>query len=168
MTPEEWAKARDTEVDEDGTVTFHIPPNSVRRGTVRFFDTGATRDTDDGKYDYEGFLSPQVLERFAEYMHKHRVQADGSLRDSDNWQKGIPFDAYMKSAWRHFMDWWKLHRQNESVYTTAALADNPAVPDPDWDALEEALCAMMFNCQGYLHELLKARSQGVDSHEGTE
>ncbi len=117
---------------------------------MRAFETGATRDTEEGKYDYEGFLSPQVLERYAAYMHKHRVQADGSLRDSDNWQKGMPFPAYMKSAWRHFMEWWKLHRQ-------------PIRSRRAHDELEEALCAMLFNVQGYLHELLKARSEGLDS-----
>ena len=57
---------------------------------MRNFDTGATRDVDTNKLDFEGFLSPVVLERYAEYMHKNRVQADGNLRDSDNWQKGIP------------------------------------------------------------------------------
>ena len=52
----------------------------------------------------------QVLERYAEYMNDARVQADGSLRDSDNWQKGMPLSAYMKSGWRHFLTWWKYHR----------------------------------------------------------
>jgi hypothetical protein len=104
---------------------------------IRCFETGATRDTDYGKLDYEGFLSPLVLERFAQYMDSHRKMADGSLRDSDNWQKGIPQDAYMKSAWRHFMDVWKAHR---------------GVGETD---IEEALCALLFNVQGYLHEHLK-------------
>jgi hypothetical protein len=108
---------------------------------LRTFDTGATRDTDDGKLDYEGFLSPLALTRFAEYMHEHRFQADGSLRASDNWQKGIPLDAYIKSAWRHFVDWWMVHRN--------VVADD--------DLVEDALCALIFNAQGYLHELLKAR-----------
>jgi len=31
-------------------------------GTIRQFTTGATRDTSDGKLDYEGFISPLVLE----------------------------------------------------------------------------------------------------------
>lgn len=105
---------------------------------MRKFDTGATRDVDTNKYDYEGFLSPLVVERFGEYMNKHRKQADGALRDSDNWQKGIPLDAYMKSGWRHFMDWWKQHRGL-----------------PGGDTLEESLCALLFNVQGYLHETLK-------------
>jgi len=108
---------------------------------VRRFASGATRNTDEGKLDFEGFLSPRVLKRFAEYMHKHRIQADGSLRPSDNWQKGIPRDAYMKSGWRHFFDWWGFHRSE--------------VPMIDTDEDEEAICALIFNAQGYLHELLK-------------
>ncbi len=107
-------------------------------GTARTFDTGATRDTDEGKWDYEGFLSPLVLARYAEYMHKNRIQSDGELRDSDNWQKGIPKDAYMKSMWRHFMDVWMAHRGEE---------DGPFI--------DEALCAMLFNVMGYLYEELK-------------
>lgn len=105
---------------------------------MRQFETGATRDSDETKDDYEGYLSPLVLRRYAEYMTKHRVQADGKLRDSDNWQRGIPREAYMKSAWRHFMDWWMWHRWKVSR-----------------DGVEEALCALMFNVMGYLHEMLR-------------
>lgn len=104
------------------------------------FDSGAMRDTDEGKLDYEGFLSPAVLHRFAEYMHKNRFMEDGTVRDSDNWQKGIPKDAYMKSMWRHFMDVWMLHR---------------GVLSEDVVKMDEALCALLFNVQGYLHECLK-------------
>jgi len=110
---------------------------------MRKFETGATRDGDADKLDYEGFLSPLALRRYAEYMHRHRVQADGKLRASDNWQKGIPFNAYIKSLWRHFIDLWTLHR------------GLPAVDQKDGHAIskEEALCAIIFNAFGYLHEL---------------
>jgi len=107
---------------------------------MRNFDTGATRDTDENKYDYEGFLSPLVVERYGAYMHKHRKQADGKLRDSDNWQKGIPKACYIKSAWRHFFDWWTQHRGW-----------------PGQDALEESICALIFNASGYLDTLLRER-----------
>lgn len=110
-------------------------------GNIRRFSTGATRDTGEDKLDYEGFLSPLVVERYAEYMHKNRHQSDGSLRDSDNWQKGIPQDAYMKSGYRHFMDWWLDHRNYKSR-----------------EGLEEALCGLIFNAMGYLHEHLKERT----------
>lgn len=113
---------------------------------VRKFDTGATRDTDTNKYDYEAFLSPLVIEAFGRYMHKNRLQKDGTLRDGDNWQKGIPQEAYIKSGFRHFMEWWKWHRGYGS-------------PHPAHEELEEALCALIFNAQGYLHEHLKRKPQ---------
>lgn len=111
--------------------------------TIRTFDTGATRDTDENKLDFEGFLSPLALERYAQYMHKHRRQSDGGMRDSDNWQKGIPLDAYMKSGWRHFRDWWREHRGYDTE-----------------DGIEESLCALIFNAMGYLH-VLESRKEAV-------
>lgn len=104
---------------------------------IRQFETGATRDTDQGKLDYEGFFSPRVFRKRAEYMHRHRVQADGNLRDSDNWQKGIPTEQYMKSLMRHVVEFWELHRADGSI-----------------DEKAEKLCAIMFNAEGYLYELL--------------
>lgn len=108
--------------------------------SVREFETGATRSPLQGKFQYEGFLSPLVLKRYAEYMHKHRVQVDGNIRAADNWQKGMPKDSYMDSGLRHTMDWWLHHRGHPMQ------ADEP---------LEEALCALMFNTMGYLYEVLK-------------
>lgn len=112
---------------------------------IRTFDTGATRDTDQGKLDFEAFLHPLVLNRFAEYMHKHRKQADGTLRNSDNWQKGIPLDEYIKSDLRHVLDAWAIHR---------------GTPIRETD-IEEALCGILFNTQGYLLEILKGKLQEV-------
>lgn len=105
---------------------------------MRRFDTGAIRDLDSDKLDFEGFISPLALERFAEYMHKNRIQADGGMRSSDNWQKGFPIDVYMKSMWRHFFAVWKHYRA-------------------DQDNIED-LCALMFNVQGMLHEKLKEQN----------
>lgn len=119
---------------------------------VRKFETGATRDVDTNKYDYEAFLSPLVLERYAAYMHKNRFQKDGTMRDGDNWQKGIPTTAYMKSGWRHFFAWWRSHR-----ITLGINVPNDAF----WDRMEEELCALLFNVMGYLHELRKARQSGT-------
>lgn len=110
---------------------------------MRQFKSGATRNSDDGKLDFEGFLSPLVLERYAQYMHSHRKQADGKVRDSDNWQKGIPMTAYIKSAWRHFFSWWKAHRGW-----------------PTEEDVETSICALIFNSMGYLHEYLLAKHKG--------
>jgi len=109
-------------------------------GTIRTFETGATRDTAEGKLDYEGFLSPEVLCRYAQYLDKHRIQSDGTLRESDNWQKGIARSVYLKSLLRHLMDVWLLHRG------CSAFAER-----------EDAVCAVIFNAMGYLFELLKER-----------
>ena len=113
----------------------------------RYFESGATRDTDEGKLDYEGFLHPAVLERYAEYMHQNRVQSDGELRDGDNWQKGIPRDQYMKSAWRHFHEWWSLHRGG--YFEPGSILGT--------DGEENALCALLFNVMGYLYEVQQGR-----------
>lgn len=121
-------------------------PEQIEEGltskpTMRKFSTGATRNIDNNKLDFEGFLSPIALKVFAEYMHKNRFQADGEMRDSDNWQKGIPIDAYMKSMYRHFFDVWSTHR---GVVTPEDQISN--------------LCGLMFNVQGMLHELLKQQT----------
>ena len=106
---------------------------------------GATRNNDEHKYDPEGFISPEVLYRFSAYMHDHRKQSDGKLRDSDNWQNGIPKDVYMKSLTRHFLDLWRLHRGNKVI--------NPDTGKPS--DKEELLCAILFNVQGYFFEELR-------------
>lgn len=109
--------------------------------TNREFDTGANRDTAEGKLEYAGFLCPLVLKRFAEYMHEHRTLRDGTLRTSDNWKKGIPKEVYKHSLLRHVMDLW-LHMDGH--------------PEAATEALEESLCAIMFNAQGLLREHLRS------------
>ncbi len=112
---------------------------------IRTFDSGATRNNDKDRLDYEGFLSPMVLERYAQYMHKHRLQSDGTLRNSDNWQGLFGDDHYsvcMKSLLRHVMDVWAGHRGCEDV------------------DMEDSICAAMFNLQAYLFKLLKEKENG--------
>lgn len=110
---------------------------------IREWESGGKRDTEEGKLDFEGFLSPLVIQRYAEYMNKHRTMADGSLRDSDNWQKGFGsltehFKVCMKSLFRHFMDMWSAHRGYESR-----------------EGMEEAICGILFNVMAYLHRILE-------------
>jgi hypothetical protein len=115
--------------------------------TKRIFETGAVRDTDERKLDYEGFLSPFALEAMAKYMDFHRELPDGTLRKSDNWQLGIPPEAYMKSLYRHVIDAWKWHRGGD-------LRSNET-------NIIFALCGILFNAQGYLHELLKEHPEAM-------
>ena len=112
-----------------------------RQSGIRTFGSGATRDTDEGKLDWEGFVSPVAMRFFAEYMHKHRHQSDGTLRDADNWQKGMPRRQYMKSLIRHTWDLWLKWR----------------CPPYNIEGLVDLLCAIIFNAQGLLLEIALGR-----------
>lgn len=110
----------------------------------RIFPSGATRSPQAEKLCCDRFLSPLVLKRYAEYMHLHRRQADGSLREPDNWQKGIPQASYMDSMARHEMDVW-LHQAG--------------FPDEATEDIQTALCGLMFNAMGMLFEVLKEKNR---------
>jgi hypothetical protein len=140
--------------DNEGRATGQTRPrgSDVQPQTTagaRTFGTGATRDLDANKLDFEGFLSPLALERFAQHMHAARKMPDGTMRASDNWQLGIPLDVYMKSLWRHFFGVWKLHR---GLTVTEVVKGEVIEKD-----LETELCAVIFNASGMLHEILKAK-----------
>jgi hypothetical protein len=118
---------------------------------MRSFDTGATRDTAEGKLDMEGFTHPMVMKQFAKYMNMNRLQSDGQFRDSDNWQKGIPKDAYMKSLRRHHDELWLAHR---GFPTTSGMI--------------AALCGIIFNANGYMHEILKESDWQLQDFDDTQ
>jgi hypothetical protein len=119
----------------------------ARAQSIRKFKTGATRDTTVGKLEPWGFLSPLALHRYSEYMDKHRYQADGTVRSSDNWKRGFPIDVYCHSLLRHVFDFWL-------IMTGFKPRFDKEVTDP-----VEVACAIMFNVQGFLHEAL---SKGLD------
>ena len=108
---------------------------------MRTFESGATRDSNDDKPNYSGYLSPEVLRRYGAYMLRHQKQADGTLRSADNWKKGIPRQAYMESMHRHFMEVWEMH-ENMRTY------------EPEFN---EAICALLFNVMGYMYEQTQLR-----------
>jgi hypothetical protein len=110
---------------------------------IRTFNTGATRNALEGKLSYMRALSPAVLRRYVEYLASHRKQADGNLREFDNWKKGIPQDAYCDSLMRHAIDAW------------ARLL---GLPSSDGTGIEDLLCAVIFNANGWLFEVLTAKS----------
>ena len=112
---------------------------------MREFDTGASRDDNDGKYVYTRFNSALVEKRFAKYMHEHRVQADGKLRDGGNWKFGIPMDAYEDSLGRHYHDLWEMLE-----------TDTDSITDSSGKVVtrQDVLCALRFNINGMLHEEL--------------
>jgi hypothetical protein len=73
------------------------------------------------------------------------MQADGAIRASDNWQRGMTKESYIKGGERHNLHWWLRHRGYP-------VKDPKAEP-----SIEDDLCAIIFNASGYLHELLKEK-----------
>ena len=132
-------------------------PETKSNGTIRTFEGGATRDTEQNKLDYEAFNSPLVDKCYATYLNKHRTQSDGSLRDGDNWQKLFGekhTDVCMKSLCRHVVDVRLAHRGHAS--------EQPIV---------DSLCGIIFNAKAYLLKLMlnEENYEAAISHEtGTE
>jgi len=112
-------------------------------GAMREFGGGANRDTTDGKLDYVRALSPVVLRRYLQFLDKHRKMPDGTMRKFDNWKKGIPAGVYLSSLGRHFMDVWLLMHGFDAE-------DNHGKVE-----LDDALCGVLFNAMGMLHEHLR-------------
>jgi len=112
-------------------------------GEIRKFETGATRDTVEGKLSYVKALSPIVLQRYVQYLDAHRKQPDGSMRGFDNWKKGIPEETYLDGLGRHFVAVWLLAQ------------GFPAKDNHGPVTLEDTLCALIFGASGWLHEILK-------------
>lgn len=117
--------------------------NGLGTGELRRFETGATRNDDSEKIDFSRCLSPLAIGAFGAYMHKERNLPDGTVRAPDDWKKGIPLDSYMSSMWRHLFCIWSIHDgySNEDKI--------------------EALCGLMFNVQGMLHETIKHQTDDV-------
>jgi hypothetical protein len=114
---------------------------------MRNFESGAVRNDDKGKPDFEGCLHPSFVIAFGDYMRDHRKQADGSVRSDDNWQKGIPKPVYMKSLLRHVVDLWAVHRGMKRC----------SPEDGHKLTVEELCCAILFNVQGYFFEHKKEK-----------
>ena len=118
----------------------------MKDGEIRTFDTGAKRDNIFKKLSYVKGLSPIVLRRYLQYLDKHRKQSDGTLRDFDNWKKGIPPDVYLDSLQRHVMAVWLMCQGFDDEDNHGEVS------------LEDSLCGVMFNAMGYLHELLRSKN----------
>ena len=115
-----------------------------KNDAMRTFETGATRNSLDGKLSYKKALSPAVLRRYVSYLAAHRKQADGNLREFDNWKKGMNPAVYCDSLMRHTVDAWLVQ------------LGHPQPPD-GYD-LQSLLCAIIFNASGWLFELLVAET----------
>ena len=146
----------DSKEEAEAAAALYVAKNTSKdlgvetsAGEIRQFETGATRDTVEGKLSYVKALSPIVLQRYVQYLDAHRKQPDGSLRDFDNWKKGIPEETYLDGLGRHQMAAWLLAQGYSAE-------DNHGPVN-----LEDTLCAIIFGASGWLHELLEKELKNV-------
>jgi hypothetical protein len=103
---------------------------------MRKFDTGGVRDSEDGKEDYIETISWTALKRYAKYMTGKK-----SLYGEGNFKKGLPIDAYERSAARHWQKYMVNKHENGNE-------------EPDQDHLS----AILFNIFGIMHEEEKSKN----------
>jgi hypothetical protein len=94
------------------------------------FETGAIRDTQEGKLDFIETLSFTALNRYITYMTGKKIKYGAG-----NFKKGIPIESYEKSLMRHI----DKYMRNKYEYGND-------------EKNEDHLSAMVFNIFGILHE----------------
>lgn len=98
--------------------------------SITKFNTGAIRDTQEGKLDFVETLSWTALNRYIQYMTSKKVKYG-----SGNFKKGIPIDSYERSLIRHLDKYMRNKFENGN------------------DELDQDhLAAMVFNIFGIMHE----------------
>ena len=103
-----------------------VYPAADRVGEKVLYPSGATRDSEEGKLDYQGALSIEVLDSFVQYMDRHREMSPGSFRGMGNWKQGMPWARLMRSLTRHHFAVWrndgqKLDDLHAVLFNTMAL-----------------------------------------------
>lgn len=136
----------------------------MEKDKIRVFKGGATRDTSNGKFEPLGFIHPYCDYNFCQYMHKHRLQSNGELRDSDNWQSGFGKETLAHSFTRHVEDFKLLHygffvyedRNNGQAVRRVLNEELKELP-PNWKqiTMTDALNGCRFNSEAYKLEHFK-------------
>ena len=94
------------------------------------FNTGAIRDSQDGKVDFVETISFTAHERYARYMTGKK-----NKYGTGNFKKGIPIESYERSLLRHIDKYFRNKYENGN------------------DELnEDHLAAIRFNVDGIMHE----------------
>ncbi len=94
------------------------------------FETGAVRDSQEGKEDYIETISWTAFKRYAQYMTSKK-----SRYGQGNFKKGIPIESYEQSLIRH------IQKYLENKYEEGVL-----------EAEDDHLSACLFNIFGIMHE----------------
>lgn len=100
------------------------------KAKITKFDTGAIRDSQEGKEMYTETISWTALRRYAQYMTGKRDKYG-----SGNFKKGISAESYENSLMRHVMK-----------YMMNKLEDG------NLEKEEDHLSAIVFNTFGLMHE----------------
>jgi hypothetical protein len=96
---------------------------------VTQFETGAIRDSQEGKEQYTETISWTAFKRYAEYMTGKREKYG-----QGNFKKGIPIESYENSLVRHLVKY-MVNKEGGSL-------------EPE----EDHLAAIVFNAFGIMHE----------------
>ena len=137
---------------------------------MRKFDNNAVRDVDNGKIKYYGFQHPLCDYSFGKYMLKHQKQANGEMRDADNWWGTWDTKVSLECMTRHLEDL-KLIKAGYFVYKARTDIDGkPAEKtyvrskrglevDKNWEEVteEDACNAIRFNADAYKLRLFKEK-----------
>lgn len=94
------------------------------------FDTGAIRDSQEGKEDYIETIAWAAMKRYAQYMTEKKKKYGAG-----NFKKGIPISNYEQSLLRH------IQKYLENKYEGGSIEVN-----------EDHLSAMVFNIFGIMYE----------------
>lgn len=100
------------------------------QSTITTFETGAIRDSQEGKEDYIETVSWTAMKRFSQYMTGKK-----SKYGSGNFKKGIPIPNYEQSMLRHVQKYLANKYENGTEETG-----------------EDHLSAILFNVFGIMHE----------------
>lgn len=98
--------------------------------SITKFDTGAIRDSQEGKETYVETVSFRALRRFATYMTGKKKKYGAG-----NFKKGIPIENYEESLWRHVIKYFENKYEGGTV-----------------EKEEDHLAAIVFNTFGIMHE----------------
>lgn len=131
---------------------------------VRINSSGAMRDTDNGKFDYYGFMHPLNDYSFAKYMHKHRLMSDGTKRDANGWWGGFGLEVCIQSLARHMEDLKLLYagyyvyeyRNKNTAERIVKKEKFKKIPKNYFEITIEDCCnSIRFNVEAFKLEILK-------------
>lgn len=107
------------------------------KDNITQFNTGAIRDTQDGKLDFVETMAWMAIAEYSKYMTAKKAKYG-----SGNFHKGIPVESYQASLMRHIVK-----------YLCIAECRQRGVIPPAWmEAHEDHLCAVIFNTLGIIYE----------------